>query len=171
MDPNCKILLQILERATTSFNFHSLGWVFSFTQTKISALLCVFSTFQGQVTQENGNQDLQCHFHNCFPDYNHTTRCYSRTYLIILLLLCHFQSDNKHTHTQKKAHMSTRFHRDLPGTSLIFFLFTQSMFPLVREGLQSIRLLRAPFWNLQVNNLSEIETERGKVHILGNLLW
>lgn len=42
------------------------------------------------------------------------------------------------------------------------FLFRQSMFPLVREELQSIRLLRGTLWNLQGDNLSEIEMEGRK---------
>lgn len=82
--------------------------------------------------------------------------------LMILLLLCHFQSDSS---TEKKKRLTwTRswFHRDPRGMCLIFFLFMQSMFPLVREGLHSSKLLRGPLWNLQGDNLSEIEMERRK---------
>lgn len=60
---------------------------------------------------------------------------------IILLLLCHFQSNIKY---KKKVLREYKVDfTEAYGGCLIFFLFMQSMFPLVREGLQSIRLLRA----------------------------
>ena len=85
--------------------------------------------------------------------------------IMILMLLCHFQSDSKYQKEKnKKAHVSTKLvsQRRTGECGWYSFLFMQSMPPLVREGLQSIRLLRVPLWNLQGDNLSETEMERRK---------
>lgn len=63
---------------------------------------------------------------------------------IILLLLCHFKVISNTKKKKKKALCGYKVDfTEAYGGCLIFFLFMQSMFPLVREGLQSIRLLRA----------------------------
>ena len=67
-----------LRESNKSLHFLSPGWIFSFVQRTNHLLLCALSTFPGQVMWENGNGDLQCYLHNCFSDYNHTTRCHSR---------------------------------------------------------------------------------------------